>query len=458
MTEDDILAALDTLLATVAVRRRRSAARVACERGKDANWACEYIMDGLDLIEEKDAKMARHPTKRALRSHNVVAPQLINATSNGAASSSSYVALEDGVYQTAAAAVLASYDILALVLTAPLLYLWHGQAACVCKTWQRVWADTRMQRRGLRDATQVVGVGVHDGPMAAMPSGEFAVADLSHPSCGVRLYDTELKMRRLAFVDRMFAAHSLALTPDDLYICGRVFNDPGNQPPAISVVRRVQLSDGATLNEQRGVLFASMALGPGDVLFGLPIRSSRQQRVVALDRFTLMPRFEFGHEQLADSSSPLGLNCTSLAVGGGSVFVAATVAQSPCVHIFSLTGEHWRTLRGDALCGGLLTHPGCLHFVSDKLLVSEKKGQRIFVLTLEGAILQQFRPVVWQSFMSEWTGIRMFVPAGERLMVNVAKPERPSGQDHPDYGLVQRAVWESLQAIGSRLYSVPGLW
>ena len=108
--------------------------------------------------------------------------------------------------------------------------------------------------------------------------------------------------------------------------------------------------------------------------------------IIALDAQTGQPRYKFG---LGVLDNPHGL-----AVAGEELFVCDTF--NDCLQVFSLAGEHRRSITGD------WERPGALCFVKDRLYLVEltydgtdrvpdpRCGARIIVLSLQGDILQEY--------------------------------------------------------------------
>ena len=108
--------------------------------------------------------------------------------------------------------------------------------------------------------------------------------------------------------------------------------------------------------------------------------------IIALDAQTGQPCYKFG---LGVLDNPHGL-----AVAGEELFVCDTF--NDCLQVFSLAGEHRRSITGD------WERPGALCFVKDRLYLVEltydgtdrvpdpRCGARIIVLSLQGDILQEY--------------------------------------------------------------------
>ena len=137
-------------------------------------------------------------------------------------------------------------------------------------------------------------------------------------------------------------------------------------------------------------------LAPGGLLFCNLFNDGdgTQDEIVALDAQTMQPRHRCGLSLLNDARG--------MAVGGEELFVCDK--NNDRLQVFSLAGEHRRSITGE------WKRPEELCFVKDRLylveessygededdeLINPLRGQRIFVLSLQGDILQVYtHPVV----------------------------------------------------------------
>ena len=143
-------------------------------------------------------------------------------------------------------------------------------------------------------------------------------------------------------------------------------------------------------------------LAPGGLLFCVLFdeEDPEQDEIVALDAQTLQPRYRFGLSLLDDVSG--------MVVVDEELFVCDTANNR--IQVFSLTGEHRRSITGE------WKRPGALCLVKDRLYLIEESddeedekgepvnplcvcGRRIFVLSLQGETLQVYtNPVEGQFF------------------------------------------------------------
>ena len=135
-------------------------------------------------------------------------------------------------------------------------------------------------------------------------------------------------------------------------------------------------------------MLLSAELAPGGLLFC--VRFARHFdldrlgcEIIALDAHTLQLRHRFGQGLLNDTNG--------LAVGGDELYVCDTDKHR--LQVFSLTGEHRRSIMGE------WRSPEQLSFAKDRVYLLEQfsreapvQGRRIFVLSLLGDILQVMHP------------------------------------------------------------------
>jgi hypothetical protein len=131
-------------------------------------------------------------------------------------------------------------------------------------------------------------------------------------------------------------------------------------------------------------------LAPGGQLFCLfPAEHGDQDVILALDAQTLQPRLRFGLSLLKGAYG--------LEVVGEELFVCDS--GNDRLQVFSLAGEHRRSITGE------WKQPLVLCFVKDRLylieeydddedeegeLINLQQGRRIFVLSLQGDLLQVY--------------------------------------------------------------------
>ena len=123
--------------------------------------------------------------------------------------------------------------------------------------------------------------------------------------------------------------------------------------------------------------FNAPLLAPGGLLFCVIWNDDQQDEIGALDAQTLQLRHRFGFGLLNDAHQ--------LAVVGNELYVCDELNHR--LQVFSLTGEHRRSVTGE------WTWPVLLCAVKDRLYLVEfegcaSQGLRILVLSLQGDVLQ----------------------------------------------------------------------
>ena len=257
--------------------------------------------------------------------------------------------------QWAVNGVLLGPDLLELVL-AP-LQLTDGAAAAVCSAWAAGWKATSEGRRG--PLTQV--------PFNGLPPvlhGSNPLPNITADEQFVYVADDH-NLKRLTHDGTVVATHTHPAR--------------GDYPPFWK--------------------WSGIVCAPGGLLFCvLSDPDYAEDEIVALDAQTVQPRYRFG----------LGLldNPHGLAVVGEELFVCDT--YNDCLQVFSLAGEHRRSITGE------WERPGALCFVKDRLYLVEmaddgtdhfrepRRGTRIIVLSLQGDILEIY-PVEGQTFASPYS-------------------------------------------------------
>jgi hypothetical protein len=263
-----------------------------------------------------------------------------------------------------------------------------GAAAAVCTQWLAGWKATNEPRRQLKPVPldfpeELV---TDDMKMAGTPDGRLVV------STRLKVHILDRSMRVLQTVAGEYGHGSIAASDDfSIFPC----------PRASSLCRSTY--DGTTVAEYRlkGYLFAYPVLAPGGLLFCVIyergdaiIGVEDRDEIIALDAQTLQLRHRFG----------LGLlnGARGLAVGGDELYVCEIGNHR--LQVFSLTGEHRRSITGE------WRSPESLCFAKDRLYLVERdpemedheededgesvapafplQGRRILVLSLQGDILQ----------------------------------------------------------------------
>jgi hypothetical protein len=258
-----------------------------------------------------------------------------------------------------------------------------GAAAAVCSQWLVGWKATNEPRRRLKQVPldfpeEIV---TSRGPsMAGTPDGRLVVRD------GPKLHILDSSMRVLQTVAD--GEYSTLFAADD----DSIFYTSG------AALRRSS-HDGTVDAEYRleGYVFTYPVLAPGGLLFCVMYERGGQEdrdEIIALDAQTLQLRHRFGLGLLSDAGQ--------LAVGGDELYVCDT--GNHLLQVFSLTGEHRRSITGE------WRSPHFLCCVKDRLYLVEREpdmenheededgesaepafplqGRRILVLSLQGDTLQ----------------------------------------------------------------------
>ena len=258
-----------------------------------------------------------------------------------------------------------------------------GAAAAVCSQWLVGWKATNEPRRRLKQVPldfpeEIV---TSRGPsMAGTPDGRLVVRD------GPKLHILDRSMRVLQTLAGEYSA-SIAANDDSIFYAS--FNRP--------VLRRSS-HDGTVDAEYQleDYEFHCPVLAPGGLLFCLSFKDDEDDRdeIIALDAQTLQLRQRFGRGLLSEAEQ--------LVVGGDELYACDT--GNDRLQVFSLTGEHRRSITGE------WRSPLRLCFAKDRLYLVEREpdmedreededgepvepafplqGRRILVLSLQGDILQ----------------------------------------------------------------------
>jgi len=259
-----------------------------------------------------------------------------------------------------------------------------GAAAAVCSQWLVGWKATNEPRRRLKQVPldfpeEIV---TSRGPsMAGTPDGRLVVRD------GPKLHILDSSMRVLQTVADGEYSGFIAASDDSIF-------HAIDKPP---VLRRS--SHYGTVDAEyrlEGYNFHCPVLAPGGLLFGVIYMADDDDRdeIIALDAQTLQLRHRFG----------LGLlnGPWQLAVGGDELYACDN--GNDRLQVFSLTGEHRRSITGE------WRSPLRLCFAKDRLYLVERdpededheededgepvepasplQGRRILVLSLQGDTLQ----------------------------------------------------------------------
>ena len=264
-----------------------------------------------------------------------------------------------------------------------------GAAAAVCSQWLAGWKATNEPRRRLKQVPLDFPEEIYtDGSaslrspmkMTSTPDGRLVV------SAGSEVHILDRSMRVLQTVPGEENSGLIAASDDSIFWC----------PRATSVCRSTY--DGTTAAEYRleDYTFHCPVLAPGGLLFCVIFKQGEDDRdeTIGLDAQTLQLRHRFGLGLLYDAER--------LAVGGDELYVCD--AGNHRLQVFSLTGEHRRSITGE------WRSPESLCFAKDRLYLVERdpeeedheededgepvepefplQGRRVLVLSLQGEILQ----------------------------------------------------------------------
>ena len=275
-----------------------------------------------------------------------------------------------------------------------------GAAAAVCSQWLDGWKATNEPRRRLKQVpldlpeklvswlgTSYAG---YDGclQMVATSDGRLAI----HTGSGVRFYDRSMSERSRAQEDRDYPGYFFAADDASLF-----FSTTDADVPEVSVLRRTSY-DGTVAAEYRleGHGFSRPVLAPGGLLFcvlynedddlgwdddlGRPTPATTNE-IAALDAQTLQLRHRFGLGLFNDAGQ--------LVVAGDELYVCDT--SNDRLQVFSLTGEHRRSVTGEWSSPQLLCFAkGRLYLVEKRPWPSHNPSRRLLVLSMQGDILQVF--------------------------------------------------------------------
>ena len=250
-----------------------------------------------------------------------------------------------------------------------------GAAAAVCSQWLVGWKATNEPRRRLKQVAFNFPEELCNAEMqiTSTPDGRLVVGTCS--TAGV-LYILDRSMRVLQRVPGHWDG-GIAANDDSLFAC--LLDDA-------AVCRYPH--DGAAATEYRldGYTFWAPVLAPGGLLFCVMSDQTddyfNRTEIIALDAQTLQLRHRFGRGLLR--------NPQQMCVAAGELFVCD--AYNARLQVFSLTGEHRRSITGEWRL------PECLCCAKDRLYLVEaedysgeayaSQGRRILVLSLQGDVLQ----------------------------------------------------------------------
>ena len=256
-----------------------------------------------------------------------------------------------------------------------------GAAAAVCSQWLTGWKVTNAPRRRLKqvpfDLPEEIGT-CSGLTMVGTPDGQLVVR------AGTQLHILDRSMRVLQTVAGEYRG-SIAAGNDSIFNSNSDGEALHRSSHDGTVDAEYQLED---------CHFCCPVLAPGGLLFCAIYTEDDTvgDEIIALDAQTLQLRHRFGRG-LLNVAHPS-------AVGGDELYVCDT--NNHRLQVFSLTGEHRRSIMGE------WRSPIMLCFAKDRLYLVEREynhnddveededgithdpvqGSRILVLSLEGDILQ----------------------------------------------------------------------
>ena len=262
-----------------------------------------------------------------------------------------------------------------------------GAAAAVCTQWLVGWKATNEPRRRLKQVpldfpeeidtdgmhNDMIGTGTPDGRLVVATDSEVHILDRS--------------MRVLQTVPGEYRG-VIAANDDSIF---HAINVSSGYVSIFEPVLRRSSHDGTVDAEYQleDYKFFCPVLAPGGLLFCVIYMADDGDEIIALDAQTMQLRQRFGRGLLSDAEQ--------LAVGGDELYACDTGKNR--LQVFSLTGEHRRSITGE------WRSPMSLCFAKDRLYLVEEgreededgesvdpafplQGRRILVLSLQGDILQ----------------------------------------------------------------------
>ena len=295
--------------------------------------------------------------------------------------------------QWAVEGVLLSSDLVPHLL-AP-LQLEDGAAAAVCSRWAEGWKATSEGRRRLRRVALDFPpdlLGAEWLRMAVVPGDDEQL--LVRSGTTVRILGRGMgtvSSFELSSIYGCIAASEEFVYATEVDFDMRCFTHDGTE---------------VAMYEDPDKSITDPVLAPGGLLFCVlyDVDDRRQDEIIALDAQTLQPRHRFGLLLLKYTCG--------MVVVGEELFVCDT--GNDRLQVFSLAGEHRRSITGE------WKRPLTLCFVKDRLYLVEKadhdedtsedeegglfnplQGRRIFVLSLQGDILQVYTHLVDGQIFSD---------------------------------------------------------
>ena len=248
-----------------------------------------------------------------------------------------------------------------------------GAAAAVCSQWLAGWKETNEPRRRLREVPFDLPEELQtaDDPLwslhvAATPDGRLVASALTKN----QLHILDRNMRVLQSVTDQLGSWSVAYRHPVAADDHSVYYVAGSHQPGSSVVMLRTSLDGSSASEygfHEGHDLVSKPVLAGGLLFCVMSTYLRyggdgQIEIFALDAQTMQLRHRFGRGLLfcEFNDAQIEVRCDDgvivwrpylagsglpLAVGGDELY--AGVADQNCLQVFSLTGVHRRSVRGD---------------------------------------------------------------------------------------------------------------
>jgi len=252
-----------------------------------------------------------------------------------------------------------------------------GAAAAVCSQWLAGWNATNEPRRRLKqvplDFPKELDI-TYEMLMAATPDGRLVVR------AGSEVCILDRSMRVLQTVACESDEDLIAASDDSIFHC--VYD---------ALRRSSQDGTHAAEYELEDYGFYGPVLAPGGLLFCVIYKDhieaggTGRDEIIALDAQTLQLRHRFGLGLLNDARM--------LVVVGDELYACDSANHR--LQVFSLTGEHRRSITGE------WRSPTSLCFAKDRLYLVERarggnededadefQGRRLLVLSLQGDVLQ----------------------------------------------------------------------
>jgi len=304
-----------------------------------------------------------------------------------------------------------------------------GAAAAVCSQWLAGWKETNEPRRRLKEVPFDLPEELHTAGdplcslhVAATLDGRLVASAFTKR----KLHILDLNMRVLQSVTRerelgSGAYQSVVAADDHSVYCTARSHQPGT-----SVVMLRTSFDGTFAAEydfHEGHDFVNLPVLAGGLLFCVMSTwkfqngGDRQLEIFALDAQTMQLRHRFGRGLLgelyvAETAHPIAVGGDGVAtvwrrcvaVGGGGVPLAvggdelyASVADQDCLQVFSLTGVHRRSVRGDwRMPSHLCVENDRVYLVAAQTADDDGCGTRsLLVLSKHGEVLQVYTHSLW---------------------------------------------------------------